>query len=212
MKRRANALWILALFCVPSLAWAQIRTHWDNALAHRLPGFSLGLRNPMQVKTDQRTDLAKCMAATRQVQMIVDQMTTVGEPWSRGRLNYSRHDLLILSDREEALSAALITLTTDHVRLLKSLAQTHDRNVARHLQKLDLLRKKLFSGSSEIARDLTHARPGPRSPELSWDVYAVRKAAGNGELCTSRSRGTSISPCKPKHFSQSPAEFVWRVS
>lgn len=177
MKRRANALWILALFCVPSLAWAQIRTHWDNALVHRLPGFSSGHRDPVQVTTEQRTDLANCMAATQRVQMIVDQMTTVGEPWSRGRLNYSRHDLMILSDREEALSAALITLTTDHGRLLRSLAQTHDRNVAKRLQKLDRLQERLYSGNSAIARDLTHARSGPRSPELSWDVYAVRKAA-----------------------------------
>jgi len=177
MKRRTNALWILVMFCVPPFGWAQIETHWESALEHRLPGIGSHHEDPVQITAEQRTDLSKCLAATRQVQMVANQMARVGRSWGRGRVNYSRDDLLVFADREQALNAALIALTTDHEELLKSLSQTHGRDLAKRLHKLDRLQTKLYTDNAEVARDLGRARPGSGSPELSWDVYALRRAA-----------------------------------
>lgn len=177
MKRRATTLWVLVMFCLPTLGWAQIGAHWENALEHRLPGIGLRHGDPIQITTEQRTDLAKCLAATRQVQMVANRMAQVGRSWGRGRVNYSREDLLVFAEREQALNAALIALTTDHEELLKSLSQAHARDLAKRLHKLDQLQAKLYTENAEVVRDLGRARPGSGSPELSWDVYALRKAA-----------------------------------
>lgn len=122
-------------------------------------------------------DLANCMRTTKQVQLIIDQMTRVGTPLSRGRVNYSSRDLVVLSERELELYAALNTLTTVHEELRNSLGEAHDLAIAKRLNKLDRLEAKLRSGSAQIGHDLASVRPGPWSHEVSWDVDAVRNTA-----------------------------------
>ena len=177
MKYLMKIMRAFVLLSATPLVYAQAGPDWTHLLVHPLPGIGSPLVNPIQVTSDQSTDLAKCMAETKQVQNIVDQMSRIGRPWGRGHIDYSHHDLLVFAEREQALTAAIIALTTAHGELHKNLAEIHDRNLEKHLQKLDRLQAKLYSGSSQIGRDLSAARPGPWSVELSWDVYAVRKAA-----------------------------------
>ncbi len=177
MKTPLKAFCVLVLSCAPLLALAQIGAGWEHALVPHLPGVSTHHEHSIQITKDQRTDLASCMAATEQVEQIVDQMTRMGNRWGRGRVTYSRHDLMVLSEREQALDAALSTLTTAHEELRRNLVEVRDQAIEKRLQKLDRLQTKLYSGSSQIGRDLASARPGPGSPEVSWDVNAVRTAA-----------------------------------
>jgi hypothetical protein len=177
MKIPVKALWALVLSCAPALAFAQNGEGWEHTIGRHLPGNRSRHAHLIQVTKEQRIDLANCMTATKQVEQIVDQMARMGSQWGRGRVSYSRHDLTVFSHRKQALDAALIALTTAHEELRKNLDELHDRALDKRLQKLDRLRAKLDSGSSEIGRDLATARPGPWSMELSWDVYAVRKAA-----------------------------------
>lgn len=177
MRRHLKVLWLLALFCAPPFTLAQTGAGWEHALVPHLPGVSSRHGGPIQVTNDQRLDLAHCSTTAKQVAMIVDQMTRVGTPWGRGHLNYSRHDLTVLSDREQALDTALVALTTTHEDLRKNLGELHDRTIEKRLQKLDRLQAKLYSDRTQISRDLAAPRPGPGSPELSWDVYALRKSA-----------------------------------
>ena len=177
MKILVNLLCLLALSCGAPLALALSGSQLMRSIEHRVPGVGSRQMHLVQVTNLQRNDLATCMTATKQVQQIVDQMTRIGRPWGRGHVDYSRQDLVALSNREQALDAALSALTTSHSELRKSLAGLNDRAVEKRLQKLELLRAKLYSGSSQIGRDLSVAQPGPGSPELSWDVYAVKKAA-----------------------------------
>jgi hypothetical protein len=177
MKSFVNVLFLLALSCGAPLALAQSGSQLMRSFEHRVPGVGSRQMHLVQVTNSQRNDLTTCMAATKQVEQIVDQMTRIGRPWGRGHMDYSRQDLMALSNREQVLDAALSALTTSHDELRKSLAGLSDRAVEQRLQKLERLRAKLYSGSSQIGRDLSAARPGPGSPELSWDVYAVKKAA-----------------------------------
>lgn len=178
MRRHLKVIWLLALFCVQPITFAQTGASWEHALIPHLPSVSSRHGGPpIQVTNAQRMDLAHCIATVKQVAMIVDQMMRVGTPWGRGHLNYSRHDLAVLSDREQALDTALIALTTTHEDLRKNLAVLHDRTIEKRLQKLDRLQAKLNSDRTQTSRDLAAARPGPGSPELSWDVYALRKSA-----------------------------------
>ena len=177
MKSFVNVLCLLALSCGAPLAFAQSGSQLMRSFEHRVPGVGSRQMHLVQVTNSQRDDVETCMAATKQVQQIVDQMTRIGRPWGRGHMDYSRQDLMALSSREQMLDAALSAMTNAHNELRKSLAGLNNRAVEKRLQKLERLRAKLYSGSAQIGRDLSAARPGPGSPELSWDVYAVKKAA-----------------------------------
>lgn len=174
MKHLMKIMHLFVLFSAMPLVYAQARPDWTRLLVRRLPGIGSRHVNLIQIADDQRTDLANCMAETKQIQNIVDQMSKIGRPWGRGHIDYSHHDLLVFAEREQALNAAIIALTTAHGELHKNLAEIHDRNLEKHLQKLDRLQAKLYSGSSQIGRDLAAARLGPWSANLAWDIYAVK--------------------------------------
>lgn len=177
MKIPVKALWALVLSCAPALAFAQNGAGWEHTIGRHLLGNRSRHAHLIQVTKEQRIDLANCMRATKQVEQIVDQMARMGSQWGRGRVSYSRHDLTVFSHRKQALDAALIALATSHEELRKNLDELRDRTFDKRLQKLERLQMRLDSGSSQISRDLAAARPGSLSMELSWDVYAVRKAA-----------------------------------
>lgn len=177
MKSFVNVLCLLALSCGAPLALAQSGSQLMRSFEHRVPGVGSRQMHLVQVTNSQRDDVETCMAATKQVQQIIDQMTRIGRPWGRGHMDYSRQDLMALSNREQSLDAGLGAMTNAHNELRKSLAGLNDRAGEKRLQKLERLRAKLYSGSSQIGRDLSAARPGPGSPELSWDIYAFKKAA-----------------------------------
>lgn len=175
MKRLMNILCLLALSCAAPFALAQPGSQLMRSFDHHLPGIGSRQVHRVQVTNSQRDDLANCMAAIKKVQRIVDQMTRIGRPWGRGHIDYSRNDLAALSGREQALETALIALATTHEELRKSLVELHDPAVEKRLLKLDRLQTKLYSGSTQFGHDLAAARPGPGVPELTWDVYALKK-------------------------------------
>jgi hypothetical protein len=177
MKRLIIGIQVFLLCSTMPLAVAQTGTTWAHLFEHHLPGISSRHPNLIQVTDNQRTHLANCMAEARQVERIVDQMSKIGRPWGRGRTDYSRHDLLVFSEREQTLNTAIFDLTTAHEQLRKNFADIHDRNLEEHLQKLGRVQAKLYSSRSQIAHDLARTHPGSGSPELSWDVDALRKAA-----------------------------------
>lgn len=177
MKCFLNALCTIVLSSAVPLTFALSGQRLVFPLADQVP--SLGSRHLhfVQLNDSQREDLANCVAAIKQVQQIVNQMTRIGSHWGRGRINYSRSDLAFFSDREQALKEALTALETNHEALRKDFAGLHDRSLDKSLRTLKRLQVKLNSDSAQIDRDLVTARPGPWSPELTWDVNAVRKSA-----------------------------------
>lgn len=197
MKIYAKALCVLALSCASSLALAQTGAGWERVLIPHLPGMTSRHADLIQVTSDQRMDLKNCMAATKQVEQIVNQMARIGSPWSRGRVNYSRRDLMVLAQREQELYAALNTLTTVHEELRNSLAEVRDPAIAKRLNKLDRLEAKLHSGSAQIGHDLASARPGPWSHEVSWDVDAVRNTANKWQAEHKQIAREMDSRCEP---------------
>ncbi len=177
MKSFLKVLCMIALSCAAPLTFAQSGQSLLRPFGHHVPGLGSRHLHLVQVTDSQREDLANCVAAIKQVQQIVNQMTRIGSHRGRGRINYSRSDLAFFSDREQALKEALTALATGHGALRKDLAGFHDRSLDKSLRTLERLQGKLDSGSSQLDHDLATARPGPWSPELSWDVDAVRKAA-----------------------------------
>lgn len=177
MKNVVNVLCLLALFCATPLVLAQSGSQLMHSFEHHLPGIGSRQMQVVGVTNSQRADLANCMAEAKQVQRIVDQMTQIGHPWGRGRISYSGQDLTVLLDRKHALDASLIALATSHRELRKDLVEVNDRAIGKRLLKLTRLEARLHSGSLQIDHDLTTARPGPGSPDLSWDLYALSKTA-----------------------------------
>lgn len=177
MRSFLKVLCVIALSCAAPLSFAQSGQGLLRPFGHYVPGLGSRHLQLVQVTDSQREDLANCVAAIKQVQQIVNQMTPIGSHWGRGRINYSRSDLAFFSDREQALKEALTALETNHEALRKDFAGLHDRSLDKSLQTLKRLQVKLNSDSAQIDRDLVTARSGPWSPELTWDVNAVRKSA-----------------------------------
>ena len=177
MKGFLKVLCVIAMSCAAPLTFAQSGQSLLRPFGHYVPGLASPHLHLVLVPYSQHEDLANCVAAIKQVQQIVNQMTRIGSHWGRGRINYSPSDLAFFSDREQALKEALTALETNHEALRRDLAGLHDRSLDKSLRTLKRLQAKLNSDSAQIDRDLATARPGPWSPELSWDVDAVRKAA-----------------------------------
>lgn len=177
MKSFLKVLCVIALSCAAPLTFAQSGQGLLRPFGHYVPGLGSRHLQLVQVTDSQHEDLANCVAAIKQVQRIVNQMSQIGSHWGRGRINYSRSALAFFSDREQALKEALTALETNHEALRKDLAGFHDPSLDKSLRTLKRLQAKLNSDSAQIDRDLVTARPGPWSPELSWDVHAVRNAA-----------------------------------
>lgn len=177
MKSFLKVLCVIVLSCAAPLTFAQSGQSLLRPFGHHVRGLGSRHLHLVQVTDSQREDLANCVAAIKQVQRIINQMSQIGSHWGRGRINYSSSDLAFFSDREQALKEALTALETNHEALRKDLASFHDRSLDKSLRTLKRLKAKLNSDSAQIDRDLVTARPGPWSPELSWDVDAVRKAA-----------------------------------
>jgi chromosome segregation ATPase len=132
----------------------------------------------MKATDDQGMTFARCMEATARVRTVIGQMGRAGTPWNRSRLSYSRGDLQSLSSHKEQLEAALADLEAVHQAFLKELTDDQKSGLERHLVKLDHLQAKLNSEIPQIDHDLKAAKPGPGSPNISWDVNAMKTAAG----------------------------------
>lgn len=126
---------------------------------------------------DQRVALAKCMKATEQVRIHASEMRAMGRPWGRGRIGYSKNDLVILSDHRDELRLALSKLAAVHQEFLKGLSEAQEQRLEQRLRKLDQLQAELNVRISEIDRDLLKAEPGPDSSGISWDVDGIQRAA-----------------------------------
>ena len=176
MKRLIKGIYISVL-CIMPLANAQTGPKWAHLFDRRLLGSGSHHLSLIQTTENQRIDLANCIAQATRVQRIADQMRRIGNHWGRGHIDLSRQDLLDLSEGEQMLNAEIRVLTATHEGLSRTLVEVHDRNLEKRLHKLDRLQTKLLSGSAQVSHDLATARPGPGSPELSWDVNAVTNTA-----------------------------------
>ncbi len=126
----------------------------------------------------QRMAFAKCMEAMERLRGTVNQMPRIGSPWSRSRVSYSSNDLDALSDLREQLETDLADLTSAHQKFRKGLTDAQQREFERRLSKLEHLGAQMNSEASRLDRDLIAAKPGPASPNISWDVDSIKRVAG----------------------------------
>ena len=158
------------LFVQPSNSWAEQSYRAKFGRPSTMEEKTVGVTDA------QRMALAKCMEATEQVLMQASQMQTMGRPF-RGRISYSRNDLVILSDYREELNQALTNLTAVHLEFLKGLSEAQEKRLDQRLRKLDHLQAELSSRMSEIDHDFLKAEPGPDSSGFAWDLSALKRAA-----------------------------------
>ena len=126
---------------------------------------------------DQRLALAKCMKATEQVRVLASDMQATGRPWGRGRIGYSKNDLVILSDYRDEFRLAVSNLAAIHQELLKGFSEAQEQRLEQPLRKLDHLQSELSSRMSEFDRDLRKTEPGPDSTGIAWDVSGLKRVA-----------------------------------
>lgn len=126
---------------------------------------------------DQGVALAKCMDATQQVRLHGSQMQAIGRPWGRGRIGYSKNDLVALSDHRDELKQALTKLAAVHQEFLMRLSEAQEKSVEPRLRKLDRLQTEMSFKLSELDHDLLRADPGPDSTGITWDINGLNSAA-----------------------------------
>jgi len=133
--------------------------------------------DPAASANDHRLALAKCMKATEQVRILASDMQATGRPWGRGRIGFSKNDLVILSDYRDELRLAVSNLAAVHQELLKGLSEAQEQRLEQPLLKLDHLQSELSSRMSEFDRDLRKTEPGPDSTGIAWDVSGLKRVA-----------------------------------
>lgn len=128
-------------------------------------------------RNDQRMALARCMKATDQVRTQANQMQAVGRPWGRGRIGYSKNDLVALSDYRDELELALSNLAAVHQEFVKGLSEAEEQRLDQRLRKLNHLQAEFSSKIAEFDHDLLKTEPGPDSTGIVWDVNSLKRAA-----------------------------------
>ena len=131
----------------------------------------------LNATVDQRTAIGKCLEATELARQTAGKMPQIGSPWSRSRRTYSNRDLSALLDLSGQFEAAVANLEETHQGFVKELTDHQASELKRHLEKLDQLEVKMNSSASQLNRDLAAAKPGPNSPNISWDVDSIKRAA-----------------------------------
>lgn len=125
----------------------------------------------------QRAAFANCMQATDQVRIQASHMQAMGRPWGRGRIGYSKNDLVALSDYRNELKLALSNLAAVHQDFLKGLSEAEQQRVDQRLRKLDHLQAEFSSKIAEFDHDLAKTEPGPDSTGIAWDVNSLKRVA-----------------------------------
>ena len=131
----------------------------------------------LNATADQRAAIAQCLEATVLVRQTADKMPRIGSPWSRSRRNYSNRDLSALLDLSGEFEAAVADLAATHQEFVRELTDHQASELKRDLKKLDQLEAKMNSGAAQLNRDLAVAKPGPFSPDISWDVDSIKRSA-----------------------------------
>ena len=176
MKTTVKSLLMILLLASASLALAQ--RGGTMHIGHNRSVEAYDQAVSMIATPAQRLAFAKCMEATERLRGTINQMPRIGSPWSRSRVSYSSNDLNALSDLREQLETALADLTAIHQEFRKGLTDAQRHELERRLSKLEHLQTQLNSGASQLDHDLTAARPGPASPNVSWDVNSIKRAGG----------------------------------
>ena len=130
----------------------------------------------LNATADQRAAIAKCLEATEQVRQTADKMPRIGSPWSRSRRTYSARELSTLLGLSEQFEAAVANLAATHQEFLEELTDRQASELQRQLKKLDQFEARMNSGDSQLNRDQAAAKPGPFSPNISWDVDSIKRA------------------------------------
>lgn len=136
-----------------------------------------GRESTLKATADERVALSKCMDASKRLDLAIRRMPRIGSPWSRSRLSYTARDLGELSDLRQQFEEELTALSKIHEELRKELTDVQVSQLKRRLNKLDRLEAQMNSGVGELERDLMRAKPGPASPNISWDVNSIKRAA-----------------------------------
>ena len=174
MKTTMKAIFSVFLLASTSSAFAENGGGTVRIGPHESPE-AYGQTLRIMTMPDQRMAFAKCMKETERLRGTIDQMPRIGSPWSRGRVSYSSRDLSALSDLREQFEVARIDLTTAHQEFRKTLTDVQQRELEQHLSKLDRLQAKMNSDASQLGHDLMAAKPGPASPNVSWDVNSIKR-------------------------------------
>jgi len=132
----------------------------------------------LNATADQHVAIAKCLEATDLARQTANKIPRIGSFWSRSRRNYSNRDLSALSDLSGQLQAALANLAATHKEFLEELTDRQATEFKRQLKKLDQLGAKMNSDTARLNRDLAAAKPGPFSPNISWDIDSIERAVG----------------------------------
>lgn len=130
---------------------------------------------PAAPTNDQRAALDKCMKATDQVRIRTSQMQAIGRPWGRGRIGYSKNDLVALSDYRDDLKLALSNLAAVHQEFVKGLSEAEEQKFNQRLRKLNHLQAEFSSKIAEFDHDLLKTEPGPDSTGIVWDVNSLKR-------------------------------------
>lgn len=173
MKTTMKAILAFLLLASASLAPAQRGGTMHIGWPHRSADVS---DQTPSATADQRAALSKCMQVTERLRSAIGRMPRIGSPWSRSRLTYTSRDLSAFSDLREQFEAALSDLATTHREFQKELTDDQASELMRHLKKLDRIEAKMNAGAAELDHDLETAKPGPASPNLSWDVNSIKRA------------------------------------
>ena len=171
MKTTIREIALLLLFVAAHLGFAQRGGIGQVGYPHD------PLRDQiLNATVGQRTAIAKCLEATEQVRQTAGKMPRIGSPWSRSRRTYSARDLSTLLVLSEQFEAAVANLAATHQEFLEELTDRQASELKRQLKKLEQLEARMNSGDSQLNRDLAAAKPGPFSPNISWDVDSIKRA------------------------------------
>jgi hypothetical protein len=163
----------LLLFAAAPLAFAQRGGGGSEPIAHPYVPVH---EQRLNATADQRAGIAKCLEAMERVRQTAGKMPRIGSFWSRSRRTYSARDLTALSDLSEQFETAVADLVETHHKFVEELTDRQASELKRRLKKLDQLEAKMNSGAAQLNRDLAVAKPGPFSPDISWDVDSIKRA------------------------------------
>ncbi len=174
MKITIRKIALLLLFVAAPLAFAQ-RGGGGAHIGHSHDPVRDQILN---ATAGQRAAITRCLGVAEQIRQAAGQMPRIGSPWSRSRRTYSARDLSTLLGLSEQFEAAVANLAATHQKFLKELTDHQASELKRQLKKLDQLEARMNSGDSQLSHDLAAAKPGPFSPNISWDIDSIKRAVG----------------------------------
>jgi len=116
---------------------------------------------------DQRAAFARCMESASRSLRIADGMT--------GSSSGANYDAAALAKQKGQLEAALTERETTHQHFRHSLSQPQEKELRKHLAKLDRFRSEMDKRIAQLERELSSGKPDSR--RLSGDTRKIKELA-----------------------------------